>query len=100
MDHKIIVIVWQIGEKIKVTDGPQDNSNCMTNWRENKGENLMISFVHILICLSFLSLLFFLTCMNLHDLFAISSKTKFNSSVAVSIPYWSSAKFLISKLNH
>jgi hypothetical protein len=25
-------------------------------------ENLMISFLHILICLSFLSLLFFLTC--------------------------------------
>jgi hypothetical protein len=37
MDHKIIVIVWQMGEKIKVTDGPQDNSNCMTNGRENKG---------------------------------------------------------------
>ena len=37
MDHKIIVIVWQTGEKIKVTDGPQDNSNCMTNGRENKG---------------------------------------------------------------
>ena len=26
-----------MGEKIKVNDGPQDNSNCMTNWRENKG---------------------------------------------------------------
>jgi hypothetical protein len=37
MDHKIIVILWQMGEKIKVNDGPQDNSNCMTNWRENKG---------------------------------------------------------------
>jgi hypothetical protein len=37
MDHKIIVILWQMGEKIKVTDGPQDNSNFMTNGRENKG---------------------------------------------------------------
>jgi hypothetical protein len=26
-----------MGEKIKVTDGQQDNSNCITNRRENKG---------------------------------------------------------------
>jgi hypothetical protein len=35
MDHKIVVIVWQMGEKIKVTDGPQDNSNCKNDPKEN-----------------------------------------------------------------